>query len=148
MRLVRSHLSKDGLCRESNKSAEMGRQEMVAFRRIFAHAKVMLCDIIRYSKPVGEHYDRPREKRGGSIKNPALYCWQQILNDKKFYWQGTNQKSDPCCKLLAPACTSNGAAFPASQFFVRGDTVWGLAQRKFMPSRLNAAPTNRTVNGA
>ena len=36
--------SKDGLHIENNKIAEKGRQEMVAFRRIFAYAKFEIGD--------------------------------------------------------------------------------------------------------
>ena len=56
MRLLRRYLSKNELCRESNKSAETGRQEMVAFRRIFAYAKliasklVFTCNTPRYHR--------------------------------------------------------------------------------------------------
>ena len=74
---------------------------------------------IRFSKPVGEHYDRPEKKQNELSKTPLSR--QQILNDKKFYWWGTNQKSEPLLTIflqLRRTLSKTGAAFPASPFLL------------------------------
>ena len=92
----------------------------------------MICDINRISKPVGEHYDQPEGKRA-----------KQVLNNKKFYWQGINQRPTPADKLLARARSAKRKPHSQPSHFLLAMILSG--QCKLCPSQLNAALTNKTV---
>ncbi len=84
---------------------------------------------IRWSKPVGEHYNRPEAKQKKFDPKPR-FLGNKFSMIRNSIGGGTNQKSEPPADNLlatAPHSQQNGSRIPSLPIFARDDTVWGLA---------------------
>src|SRR5579862_5828630 len=83
-------------------------------------------------KPIGEQYDRPEENEGSAPK-PRFAAGNQFSMIRKFYWRGTNQKSDPLpTNFLHPYTQQTytqqkRSRIPSLPFFLLGMILSGLA---------------------
>jgi hypothetical protein len=86
----------------------------------------MICDIIRHSKPVEEHYDQPVENEGFDLKTPLSTSGNKFSIIRNSI--GGELTKNLALLLLAPAFAARRSRIPSLPIFCLGTIlVWDLA---------------------